>query len=287
MKRLIQFLFLFSFTAFSYAEPLHLLSTIRPVHGIVGAIIQGTPHQSVLLLPGEASEHDYHLRPSDWKKIDQADLIIWVGPELETFLVGSFSQPKVEMKLLNLLTKTPFLLEMRFKMPFEAPQKATQHIDPHVWLDPRNAIAWAYAITERLSKLDPKNQALYQKNAKTFEKNLVTYLNQKNSLHTKYLAYHDAFQYFDAFFGSRSLGAIHSHLEDAHHASDMTILHQLLSEQGISRIGIEPYVQDPLAKRLAEQFDCLLVTLDPLGITLAESSDFYAQLLQYHLKALP
>jgi zinc transport system substrate-binding protein len=39
-----------------------------------------------VLLPDGASEHDYSLRPSDVKRLQNADLVVWIGPEMEAFM---------------------------------------------------------------------------------------------------------------------------------------------------------------------------------------------------------
>ncbi|STJ85844.1 high-affinity zinc transporter periplasmic protein [Escherichia coli] len=42
--------------------------------------------ETEVLLPDGASEHDYSLRPSDVKRLQNADLVVWVGPEMEAFM---------------------------------------------------------------------------------------------------------------------------------------------------------------------------------------------------------
>ncbi|XNM65095.1 metal ABC transporter solute-binding protein, Zn/Mn family [Escherichia coli] len=38
------------------------------------------------MLPDGASEHDYSLRPSDAKRLQNADLVVWIRPEMEAFM---------------------------------------------------------------------------------------------------------------------------------------------------------------------------------------------------------
>ncbi|XNN30394.1 metal ABC transporter solute-binding protein, Zn/Mn family [Escherichia coli] len=52
---------------------------------IASAIADGVTETEVLL-PDGASEHDYSLRPSDVKRLQNADLAFWVGPEMEAFM---------------------------------------------------------------------------------------------------------------------------------------------------------------------------------------------------------
>lgn len=61
-----------------------VVASIRPLAFIAAGIADGVTGTQVLL-PDGASPHDYALKPSDLKKIKQADLFVWVGPELEMF----------------------------------------------------------------------------------------------------------------------------------------------------------------------------------------------------------
>ena len=69
-----------------HAEELKVVSTVKPVTMIVQELTQGVTSTETLL-PAGASPHDYALRPSDARKLNEADLVIWVGPELERFLI--------------------------------------------------------------------------------------------------------------------------------------------------------------------------------------------------------
>ena len=67
------------------AETPRVVVSILPVHSLVAAVMAGlgAPH---LLIRGGASPHDASLRPSDARALSAAELVIWVGPGLETFL---------------------------------------------------------------------------------------------------------------------------------------------------------------------------------------------------------
>ena len=67
-----------------HADAPDVVVTIKPVHSLVAGVSEGvtSPH---LLLRGGASPHTYAMRPSDARATEGADVIFWVGPELETF----------------------------------------------------------------------------------------------------------------------------------------------------------------------------------------------------------
>jgi len=67
------------------AETPSVVATIKPIHALAAGVMEGvaTPY---LLLEGAASPHSYSLKPSEARRIDDADLILWVGDALETFM---------------------------------------------------------------------------------------------------------------------------------------------------------------------------------------------------------
>ena len=59
--------------------------SIKPVHSLVAGVMEGVGAPT-LLVKGAASPHTYSLRPSDVRAIRSAELVFWVGDEVEPFL---------------------------------------------------------------------------------------------------------------------------------------------------------------------------------------------------------
>lgn len=85
--RLVIILAILSCTSLARAEP-QVVVSIKPIHALTSAIMAGVAEPS-LILKGAASPHGYALSPSDARALQNADLLIWVGPGLEGFLVSS------------------------------------------------------------------------------------------------------------------------------------------------------------------------------------------------------
>ena len=68
------------------AEAPAAIASIKPVHSLLAGVMDGAGTPS-LLVRGGASPHTWSLRPSDAHAIEHAELVVWVGPELESFLV--------------------------------------------------------------------------------------------------------------------------------------------------------------------------------------------------------
>jgi zinc transport system substrate-binding protein len=73
-----------SFPALAQAE-VNVVASIKPIHSLVASVMEGvgTPD---LVVEGAGSPHTYSLRPSTARKIANADVVFWVGPQMESFL---------------------------------------------------------------------------------------------------------------------------------------------------------------------------------------------------------
>ncbi len=58
-----------------------VVTSMKPL-GFIAAAIRRWGDRDQVLLPDGASEHDYSLRPSDVKRLQNADLVVWIGPEM-------------------------------------------------------------------------------------------------------------------------------------------------------------------------------------------------------------
>ncbi|CAK8741168.1 hypothetical protein SODG_004579 [Sodalis praecaptivus] len=64
-----------------------VVASLRPLGFIAAAVADGVMPVEIVL-PDGASPHDYALRPTDALRLKRADVLVWVGPEMEAFLSG-------------------------------------------------------------------------------------------------------------------------------------------------------------------------------------------------------
>ena len=62
-----------------------VVASIKPIHSLVSYVMDGVGKPDVIV-DGYNSPHGFSLKPSHAKMIENADLIIWVGEDLEAFL---------------------------------------------------------------------------------------------------------------------------------------------------------------------------------------------------------
>ena len=188
-----------------------VVTSIKPIHSLVSYVMDGVGKPDIIV-DGYNSPHNFSLKPSHAKMIEKANLIIWVGEDLETFLekpLKSISKEAVNIEIMDL--KGIKKLKFREKNIFEGHEdhghghkeekhddhghkehkehddhghKKEKHDDhgheghahgehdPHVWLDPMNAKVIIKEIENQLVKLDPENSSKYKANSKKAQSEL-------------------------------------------------------------------------------------------------------------------
>lgn len=84
------------------AEVPDVATDIAPVHGLVARVMEGLGAPHLVVRPG-ASPHGYSMRPSEARALDRAQVVFWVGPELEPWLEGSIHTLAADAVIVTLL----------------------------------------------------------------------------------------------------------------------------------------------------------------------------------------
>ncbi|MCB9957320.1 MAG: zinc ABC transporter substrate-binding protein [Rhodospirillaceae bacterium] len=69
-------------------EAPRVVASIAPVWALVAGVTEGVT-EPVLLMNPNISPHDYALRPSEGEALQDADVVFWVGPQIEQALPGA------------------------------------------------------------------------------------------------------------------------------------------------------------------------------------------------------
>lgn len=85
IKSLLLATTLLAYTAVSASAEVKVVASVKPVHSLVAAVMEGVGEPG-LIIEGAGSPHNYALKPSQAQMLEQADLVFWVGHELEAFL---------------------------------------------------------------------------------------------------------------------------------------------------------------------------------------------------------
>jgi len=89
-----------------------VVATIKPIHSLASYLMDGVGKPD-LIVDGYASPHGFALKPSHAKMIQNADIIFWVGEDIESFLEKPLKTiakeaDKIELMEIKGLTKLKF-----------------------------------------------------------------------------------------------------------------------------------------------------------------------------------
>ena len=209
VNRIQTFLIIILFSIFSLVSSANaevkVVTSIKPIHSLASYVMDGVGKPDVIV-DGYNSPHGFSLKPSHAKMLENADLVIWIGEDLEAFLekpLDTIAKKAKNIEVMDL--KGIKKLKFREKNIFEGhddhghdehkdehkehghDEHKDEHKehghdehkehdgheghahgehDPHVWLDPMNAKVIVKEITKQLVQLDSKNSATYKANSK-------------------------------------------------------------------------------------------------------------------------
>ena len=268
-----------------------VLATIKPVHALVAGVMEGVS-QPELLIGGGLSEHSYALKPSDAAKIARAKVVFWIGPDLETTLSGPLANLAGDAKVVA-LEKAPGLRRLRARPGglWKRKPPAAGPINPHVWLDPQNAIAMTRAIAAALSAADPADAARYAANAKAqidrlaaLDKRLARMLAPVRA--RPFIVFHDAYPYFDTRYGLNAIGAVTVEPDRPVGPRRVAQLRDALKSGKAVCIFREPQFTPALIDAVAAGTKARVGVLDPLGADLPPGPGLYPALMERMAGAL-
>ena len=296
---------------------INVVTSIKPVHSLVSAVMEGvgTPH---LIVEGAASPHTYALKPSQAGKLQDADIVFWIGNTLEAFLEKPIDGIATRAKSVALV-EAHGLNQIKFREggAFDAhdhahddhdehghddhdEHKHDEHghdehghneFDPHVWLDPVNAKAIVHEIEEALSEVDPANATAYAANADALMVKLGAIVGEVQAeldlvRGRGFIVFHDAYQHFERRFGMSAVGSITVSPEVLPGAERIGELQDKVRSLDASCVFSEPQFEPKLVSTVTENTDAGTGVLDPLGASIKDGPGLYFTLIRNMASAL-
>ncbi len=288
MRRFILFLSFLALPAAAGAAP-RVVASIAPLHSIVSSVMAGAGAPD-LLLPPQVSPHGHAMRPSEAKLLDEADLVFWVGPILETFLVRPIQSLAVNAEVVAVADAPGMrLLPSRDVLHQGGDASHADHAhgddhDPHLWLSLANARRIAAVAAERLTVADPGNATLYADNAARFDTDLRQLERDLRArlapvADEPYLVFHDAYQYFETEMGLDNRGAITLRADVTPGVGRLQALRRAVTSSGVRCIFSEPQFPDSLVRAVAGDSPVRVAELDPLGVAIPPGAGAYERLI--------
>lgn len=282
-KRSLLLLLLFSLSPYSAADaPLNVVVTIKPVHSLLVGLMKGvTP--PTLLIDGEQSPYTYTLSDLQKKQVQQADLLVWVGPELEQFMQEPIQNLSRRTTLLTLLDNPEIkLLPSRWD---------EQKRDPFFWLDSRNAIIITDELAKMLMQADPERRSLYERNRHQLLTRLATldrqleydYRGLKSGIG---MAYYDTLQYFEQAYALKIRGVVTQSPTTPVSGESLLENRAKLNSGDYSCLLTEQHGQHEQLPLLTQGINLNITPLDSFGTTMEAGEDLYFTLMEHNTKAI-
>lgn len=271
-------------------EPLNIVVTIPVLKDLAEQV--GGPYVRVTsLLSGYENEHTYSPKPSDLVAVRKARVLFEVGIGLEVWV--SSLVKNAGSSSLRVVTTSKGIALLRDESGHEGASHAGgegEQGNPHVWMDPENAMTMMRHITEALIQVDPSH-------ATEFRSNQASYLRQLDQLRVtlservavladrRFVAHHPAWPYFARRFGFDVAATIQMQSGSEPSALQLQTLIGKIKKDRIkvivSEIQLSQKIPDLLAKETKTKV--IVLTTLPGGLPGTET---YLDMLRYNVLQL-
>ena len=261
-------------TGLTAQKPL-IITTIKPLAIIAKSAVADNARVEYLQAAVQ-SAHEVSFPVSALNRIEQANLIIWIGDGFEARIAKPMALLSEARRLtvmeLDLLTANKNQSE---ELDKEAGSDDDHHhnlrFDPHVWLNPANANIVASIIQQRLGlAISPIMESAQIEQLKA---DLEPYKNKS------FLTHHDAYAHFYKAFGLGGGVSIRDASGASQGARSQYRLRQRAQEVDASCIFIEPQYADKDAQVLARELQLPLTILDPQGFDQPLNNNSYGEFM--------
>jgi len=230
----------------------------------------------VTLVPPGASVHTYEPTPRQVQFISTAHLLILNGVNLE------FWAPKVIDAANNPRLRVIYTAQGLTLLE----QASEEGGNPHVWLDPINAIYQAKRISDALVEVDPEHQGVYRENAARYIAELQALdeeIRRETATwtHRRFVAFHSAWVYFAQRYGLEQVAAIEEFPGKEPSPEYLARVVDMVRELNVPVVFAEPQLPLRAAEAVAAEAKVKVITLDPLGGTAGRET--YIDLMRYNL----
>jgi len=267
------------------AQP-NVLTTIKPLQMVAAAVMDGvaTPE---LLIPSQQSPHYFTLRPSDAVKLRRADIILWVGPQMETFLADAIKQSTASARIIQGSALDGVHLLSLIGEDDDEHSDHSDHdhsYDPHLWLDVENVQLIAANLLVQLHVIDPGNDAQYASNLVKFTQRLEQ-LQQDISAEGEriqggaYVVYHNGTMYLERQLGIEHLFVIVPNHDIQPGIRHLLELRELVQQRQPSCILEDVNTNPTTVDTVFGNTPVRKVTLDAMGDGIALGPESYIELM--------
>jgi len=276
----------------------NVVTSIKPLELLVKAVAGDTANVSTLVPPG-SSPHNYSMKPSQRQALEQADVIFWVGPEMETFLSRLLGGHEFENRVVLLGEASEGERDHHEENHDNHDQHGDHNAhsnhshghnhgegeDPHLWVDPQLALSMAHTIYNRLATLKGADKEELQDNLNRFEQNLNATEQEINASliplkQISLFAYHNAFERFAEHYELQLDGVLTLNPELSPGARHIAEVQGKLQQANQPCLLTEPQFNRQWWRSITEGLDVTFSTWDPLATDIESDDQGYIKFQQ-------
>jgi len=285
-----------------------VVTSLKPIELLVRAVAADDVEVTTLVQPG-TSPHNYTMKPSQRRALENADAIFWVGPELETFLTRLLGSSEFSGRTYSLMHGED--------VPEVDPENDHGHHDhsghddhhddhhdepetgghdghhhdhgdgedPHIWLDPALAVDMARDIHRVLVKQEGADVEALDANLSRFEEamseveaDITQRLEPVRDIDL--FTYHDAFSRFVGHYGLNLEGILTLNPELSPGAKHVAEVQQKLRDASHPCLLTEPQFNRQWWRSITEGLDITFSTWDPLATDIEADRNGYIEFQQ-------
>ncbi|WP_415911723.1 zinc ABC transporter substrate-binding protein [Neptuniibacter sp. QD37_11] len=277
------FLTLFAASTATADQPIQVVASVKPLQLVVEGVV-GELGEVDSLIPAGSSPHHYSLKPSDLRKLNTADLAVWVGPDMEQFLSKALERSKVPT--VQLLEGSGEGHHDHHELHGHDEHDHHNHaVDPHVWMDPVKMLKAAAEIKKALVKLHPEQAEQLNSNYQQFAADILAtdraIQAQLATVREKgFIVFHDAFAPFVEHYDMNQRGYFTVDPARAPGAKKLQAIQTMLKEDQVGCIFTEPQFEAKVIQRIVAKQPVKLGKLDPLAIDITSEQGYTGFLKQ-------
>lgn len=255
-------------------EPFQVVTSFYPVYVLTANVVDGIDGVTLsnLTAPETGCLHDYQLLPGDMRALADASIFVINGAGMEQFMDKVIAQYGT-MPIVDTSAGVPLLYGEDAHHHDTDGDDGHDHgeevVNPHIWLDPRNAAIQVLNIGEGLAEADPAHAAQYRENAEAYAAKLeALYTEMLQGLQDlperRLVTFHDAFPYFANAFDFDIIATMHLEAEEQPSTRELADMVDLVNALSLQALFAEPQYDSRTADVIAAETGAQVYVLDPV-----------------------
>ncbi len=182
------------------------------LHSLISMVTKDVYVPKLIVDSKGDSLHEYSLKPSQIKLIQDADHLVMFSDKLEVFLADSVPvAKKIEVANSEKITLSTYLAHDMNTVLKKSSNKDA--LDYHFWLNPANAMSILDEIYNKVSELDKRNASKFERNLSEAKIELTKLSTQLKEIYStiqgkKIVTYHQSLDYIERAYDVNIVGAI-------------------------------------------------------------------------------